>query len=81
MGVEDLWRSAILEPGFAKHRQEHTARYLVIQNMEEKLRQLVELDQRTNSDLAEIEAVKHRIEYKVKLLRKNCGQMLQQVPS
>ncbi len=41
MGVQDLWRNAILDPGF---RREHTARYWVIQTMEEKWTQMVELD-------------------------------------
>lgn len=60
MGLQELRRNAILNPRFAKIRQEHTARYWVIQTMEEKWRHLVELDRKMKSDLAEIEAEKHR---------------------
>lgn len=44
MGVQDLWRNAILDPRFSKLRQEHTARYWVYQTMEEKWRHLAELE-------------------------------------
>ena len=74
MGVQASWRYAILDPSFDKLRQEHTARYWVIQRMEEKWKHLVELDQRMKSALAEIEAVKHPIEYKAKLLGRRCRQ-------
>lgn len=56
MGLQHLWRNAILDPRFAIIRQEHTAKYWVIQTMEEKWKQLIELDQRMKSDLAKIEA-------------------------
>lgn len=62
MGLQTLWRNAILDPRFAELRQEHTARYWVIQTMEDKWKHLVELDQKMNSDLAKIQAAKHRIE-------------------
>ena len=62
MGLQTLGRDAILHPRFAKLRQEHTARYWVIQTMEDKWKHLVELDQKIKSDLAEIEAAKHQIE-------------------
>lgn len=68
MGMQKSWRNAILDPRFAKLRQEHTARYWVIQKMEEKWTHLVELDQKMKLDLDKIEAEKRRMESKAKLL-------------
>ena len=51
MGVQELRRDAVLDPRFAELRQEHTAKYWVIQTMEEKWKHLVEFNQRLKSDL------------------------------
>ena len=61
MGVQELCINALLDPRFAKLRREPTARFWVIRKMEEKWKHSVELNQKTKSDLAEIEAVKHCI--------------------
>lgn len=72
MGVQDLWRNAILDPRFARPGKEHTARYSTgsSRRLEEKWKHLVELDERMKLDPAEIEAEKHRIGYEANLLRK-----------
>ena len=49
MGVQKLWRKGILDPRFAGLRLEHSAKYWVIQTMEENWKNLVELDQRLRS--------------------------------
>ena len=51
MGVQELRRKAILDPEFATLREEHTAKYWVMQMMEEKWKHLVELNQKLKSDM------------------------------
>ena len=53
MGVQELRREAILDPRYAELRQEHTAKYWVVQTMEEKWKYLVEFNQRLKSDMVD----------------------------
>ena len=53
MGVQELRREAILDPRYAELRQEHTAKYWVLQTMEEKWKYLVEFNQRLKSDMVD----------------------------
>ena len=62
MGMQDWWIKAILDPRYAKLRQEHTALYWIQQTMEDKWNKLITLNERIESVLLVVEEAKPMVE-------------------